>query len=62
MRKYRDYADERDKEIFDLENKLNRMNGDHEIIENRLLKDLDIMRIKLAENEREHQIEMNNVR
>ena len=54
MRKYRDYADERDKEIFDLENKLNRMNGDHEIIENRLLKDLDIMRIKLAENEREH--------
>lgn len=44
LRKVRDYADQRDKELYELENKYNILGQDREIIETRLIKELDNLR------------------
>ncbi|CAD8093078.1 unnamed protein product [Paramecium primaurelia] len=62
LRKLREYADIRDKEIYELETKLTKVLQDREYVETKLLKDNDLYRIKLQEQERDNQIEMNNLR
>ncbi|CAD8108070.1 unnamed protein product [Paramecium sonneborni] len=62
LRKLREYADIRDKEIYELETKLTKVLQDREYVETKLLKDNDLYRTKLQEQERDNQIEMNNLR
>ncbi|CAK94616.1 unnamed protein product (macronuclear) [Paramecium tetraurelia] len=62
LRKLREYAEIRDKEIYELENKLTKVLQDREYVETKLLKDNDIYRTRLQEQERDNQIEMNNLR
>ncbi|CAD8198259.1 unnamed protein product [Paramecium octaurelia] len=62
LRKLREYADIRDKEIYELETKLTKVLQDREYVETKLLKDNDIYRTRLQEQERDNQIEMNNLR
>ncbi|CAD8175553.1 unnamed protein product [Paramecium pentaurelia] len=62
LRKLREYAEIRDKEIYELETKLTKVLQDREYVETKLLKDNDLYRIKLQEQERDNQIEMNNLR
>ncbi|CAD8188722.1 unnamed protein product [Paramecium octaurelia] len=62
LRKVREYADIRDKEIYELETKLTKVLQDREYVETKLLKDNDLYRTKLQEQERDNQIEMNNLR
>ncbi|CAD8107574.1 unnamed protein product [Paramecium sonneborni] len=62
LRKLREYADIRDKEIYELETKLTKVLQDREYVETKLLKDNDLYRSKLQEQERDNQIEMNNLR
>lgn len=45
-----------------METKYSMLSADRDLVENRLIKEIDSLRIKHADQEREHSIELNNQR
>ncbi|CAD8118129.1 unnamed protein product [Paramecium sonneborni] len=62
VRKLREYADMRDKETDNLEMKFSQILQEREYYESQLLKENDILRNRLQEQEREFLVDMNSLR
>ncbi|CAD8207449.1 unnamed protein product [Paramecium pentaurelia] len=62
VRKLREYADMRDKEMDNLELKFNQILQEKEYFENQLLKENDILRNRLQDQEREFSLDVNSLR